>query len=353
MRNFWQKIKHDMGERVGKRELIIGTVIFIIVLGGLVAFGLTRPAVAPTKPVKPAPQPVVYTSPLTGMPVTQAQSKLPITGVMIENSDFARPQSGLSSAGVVFEAVAEAGITRFLALYQYENPANLGPVRSLRPYYLNWAMGFDASIAHVGGSPEALSDIKSWNGRDIGEFANGNYYHRISSRFAPHNMYTNLKNLQTIEKNKGYTSSNFVGFQRKKASPAKVPTARNIYFNISYPDFAVHYVYDSKSNSYTRYMAGTKHIDANTHKVIAPNVVIGIVVPYNIESDNYHSDYQAIGSGRAYVFQDGKVTVGSWNKSSHKSNISFKDSRGKTIALDPGQTWITALASSSNISYKK
>lgn len=354
MKHFFARLKYGLKERVGKRELIVGAVILIILLGCGIALGLSKPAMAPhSPPPKPKPKPVAIVSPLTGLPVTAAQAKMPITGVMIENSDFARPQSGLSSAGVVFEAIAEAGITRFLALYQTESPStSLGPVRSLRPYFLNWAMGFQASIAHVGGSPEALTDIKNWGGRDIGEFGYGGYYHRISSRFAPHNMYTSLGNLEKINKVKSYTTSEFTPFVRKKAAPAKTPTAATINFNVSYPDFAVKYVYNQAQNTYTRYMAGVKHIDANTGKVIAPNVVIGIVVPYGIESDNYHSRYGVIGSGAAYIFQDGTVTKGTWSKSSHSSNITFTDAAGKPIALDPGQTWITALASASRISYK-
>ena len=101
---------------------------------------------------------------------------------MVENSLAARPQSGLSQAGVVFEALAEGGVTRFMALYQDTTPTNVGPIRSARPYFIEWAMGFDAAYAHVGGSPVALSDIKAWNVQDLNQFYYGGYYHRISSR---------------------------------------------------------------------------------------------------------------------------------------------------------------------------
>jgi len=116
-------------------------------------------------------KPTTEASKLTGVQVDPAVNQRPTTAVMIENSTAARPQSGLDQAGVVFEAIAEGGITRFEAIYQDSQPAYLGPVRSVRPYYIQWALGFDAAIAHVGGSPEALSDIKTWNAKDLDQFA--------------------------------------------------------------------------------------------------------------------------------------------------------------------------------------
>jgi Protein of unknown function (DUF3048) N-terminal domain/Protein of unknown function (DUF3048) C-terminal domain len=348
--SFKDKLKHFLREKLTRKEFIIGSVIFVVLLGGAIAFGLSNRAAAPqqaaTKP-KPA---IVITSPLTGLPVTAAQAKRPVTGVMVENSDFARPQSGLGQAGVVFEAIAEAGITRFLALYQEATPSNIGPIRSARPYFLEWALGFNASLAHVGGSPEALNDINAWHVRDIGEFGYGSYYHRISSREAPHNMYTGMAQLNAIEKLNHWTTSHFTGFPRKKDDPAKKPTARRINFNISWSDFAVAYNYDSKKNAYLRQEAGAKHIDANTGKQLEPKVVIGIVVAYNLESDGYHSQYAAIGSGKAYIFQDGKVTIGNWHKPSKTHQITFTTG-GKPIKLNAGQTWITALGSANDISY--
>ena len=167
-------------------QISMGVAALILVLiGGSVAYAMTRPGkvdntqlskVAPKpKPVPPAPP----TSPLTGMEVSADDAKRPVTGVMIENTVFARPQSGLKEAGVVYEAIAEAGITRFLALYQEAKPGNIGPVRSARPYYVDWAHSFDAAYGHVGGSPDALAKIKSDGVKDLDQFFNSAYYHRI------------------------------------------------------------------------------------------------------------------------------------------------------------------------------
>ena len=107
---------------------------------------------------------------------------------MIENSPDARPQSGLKAAGVVYEAIAEGGITRFMALYQTSKPELIGPVRSLRMYYLDWFAPYSASIAHVGGSLNALTEARSGKYRDLDQFFNSQTYWRASDRYAPHNV---------------------------------------------------------------------------------------------------------------------------------------------------------------------
>src|SRR5581483_7848643 len=155
---------------------------------GDVSFGFIKHKAKPKAPTTVA-------SPLTGVQVAPALAARPVTGIMIENSDFARPQSGLQDAGVVYEAIAEAGITRFLALYQDSSPQYIGPVRSLRPYYIDFAAPFQASIVHVGGSPDALSEVKSGGFRNLDEFYNGDYFTRISARDAPHNVYTSFAEL--------------------------------------------------------------------------------------------------------------------------------------------------------------
>ena len=341
----------------GKKEWLTLAAVIILLGGGTAGWLLTRHStpVASTKPkVVVVKKPVVVVpttvpSALTGLPVAPSVNSGPVTGVMIENSDEARPQSGLNSAGVVFEAIAEGGITRFLALFQDTTPDNVGPIRSARPYYEQWALGFDAGYAHVGGSPEALADLKTWGVRDLDQFYNGGSYHRVSNRAAPHNVYTAIATLNQLETKKGYTSSSFTSFPRKPAAPAKLPTAKTINLTLSGPDFNVVYQYDPATNSYLRNEAGAPQIDANTSTQLSPKVVIALVMPYSIEADGYHSSYTTIGSGPVYVFQDGLVTVGQWAKSSNASQFIFTDSSGAVIALNPGQTWLTAIAKTANV----
>lgn len=350
-----EKSKFALSWPLSKKQwLIILAVVLVIAaaIGGYLYSTQKSKPVVVKKVVVVAPKPVVpktVASTLSGLQVDPSLNAGPVTGVMIENSQDARPQSGLSQASVVFEAIAEGGITRFLALFQDTAPDNVGPIRSARPYYLQWALGFDAGYAHVGGSPEALASIKTWGVRDLDQFYNSGSYHRVTSRIAPHNVYTSVSTLVDLEKSKGYTSSNYTGFPRKAEAPAKIPTAKTINISISGPIYNVTYTYDPATNSYLRSEGGEAHIDANTNTQIKPKVVVAMVMPYSLEADGYHSSYNTIGSGTAYIYQDGLVTNGQWSKSGNASQFTFTDSSGTVIKFNPGQTWLTAVGKESNV----
>ncbi len=345
----------------GRKQWIITSVITVLVLGGAGAAWVVTHHKQPVRPpkkeaIKKALPPTPIYSDLSGLQIADTSlNKKPVTAVMVENSIDARPQSGLSQAGVVFEAQAEGGVTRFMALYQDTAPDNVGPIRSARPYYIQWALGFDAAYAHVGGSPDGLADITAWGVQDMNQFYNGNYYHRITTRDAPHNVYTGISTLNTLESQKGYNST-FTGFPRAATqSPSTTPTASSIDFAISGPIYNPHFAYNAASNSYDRSTDGTPDTDANTGKQLSPNVVIAIVVPLSQgaldSSGAYYSNYNVIGTGQAYVFQNGTVTIGQWHKTDNNSQITFTDSNGAVIPLNRGQTWISAVAATNQITY--
>ncbi|HET8709435.1 MAG TPA: DUF3048 domain-containing protein [Candidatus Saccharimonadales bacterium] len=358
-KGFWNLDAPAWWERLSNKQrglLVVASLVALGIVSGGGSYLYMHSRKPPVIAISPAPKKVVTTvaSNLTGLQVDPSVNQRPVTAVMIENSLFARPQSGLDQAGVVFEAIAEAGITRFMGLYQDTQPGYLGPVRSVRPYYEQWAMGFDAAIAHVGGSPEALRNIKTWGVKDLDQFYNAGAYHRISSRYAPHNMYTSMAALNKVEKSKGYGAARYTGFDRKKEAPLKKPDVTTINFNISTNDYHVRYTYDAKNNSYLRSMGGAKHyvVDAKGKKTqLDPKVVIAMVMHYGLESDGYHSTYSAVGSGNVYVFQDGTVTKGTWSKPSKADQFKFYDMNGHPLALNPGQTWLTAVGSASDVTY--
>jgi hypothetical protein len=340
----------------GRKEYITAAVVVLFAgLGIFLLLSHSKPKpVVKAAIMKLAPKPTTVASTLSGLQVDPKLNKLPVTGVMIENSTDARPQSGLGQAMVVFEAVAEGGVTRFLALYQDTSPGSVGPVRSARPYYIQWALGFDAGYAHVGGSTDGLADIKAWGVHDLDQFANSGAYDRITSRAAPHNVYTSIARLNQLEVSKGYTSSTFTGFVRKKEAPAKTPTARSINLTLSGAVYNAHYDYNAATNSYNRSEGGAPQIDANTNTQISPKVIIAMVVPESQgaldATGAYYSNYNVIGSGTAYIFQDGIVTTGQWTKSDNTTQITFTDAAGKPIGLNPGQTWLTAVTDTSKVS---
>jgi hypothetical protein len=339
----------------GRKEWAVA-VVLVLLIGGGAGYALTHKAKPKPATIKPIPKVTAQTktvpSTLSGLPVDPSVNQRTVTGIMIENSIDSRPQAGLGQASVIFEAVAEGGITRFLALYQDTAPDNVGPIRSARPYYIEWNLAFDAGYAHVGGSPAALADIKAWGVRDLDQFANSGSYHRVNTRAAPHNVYTSIAALNQLEVSKGYVTSKFTGFARKpKDTPAKTPTAKSIDLRISGPLYGVHYDYAPASNSYARSEGGAPHIDTNTNSQIYAKVVVAMVVPYGIAADGHHSEYATIGNGPVFIFQDGTVTTGTWTKTAGPGQITFADAAGKPIKLNPGITWLTAVGGAGDATY--
>lgn len=338
--------------------VVSGALLALVLITALLFFVVfaKKPAkiqsTQPQKVVKKEVKPTTVPSRLTGLPIPLNQKDIPVTGIMIENSLDARPQSGLKDAGIVFEAVAEGGITRFLALFEETQPDYVGPIRSIRPYYLDWLLPFDASIAHVGGSPDALAKIKTTGAKDLDQFYNSNSYDRIGSRAAPHNVYTSLGRLIDLEKGKGLDKSTFTSLTRKVEAPSKLPTASSIDFTISGPAFSVHYDYDVATNSYKRSEGGQPHIDEKTTAQLSPKVVITLVTDQSLDGDGLHTVYNTTGTGSMYVFQDGVFTLGNWTKNDAKSQFTFTDQVGKPIDLNPGQTWISIVGLSGDVSYK-
>ncbi len=342
---------------LSKKQKILLFFILFLFIGGLSAgavFAFSSKQVdAPPPPTvvvkKEEPKPTTEASRLTGIQVEPALNKRQVTGIMIENSPDARPQSALNQAGVVFEAVAEGGITRFLTLFQESQPDYIGPVRSVRPYYLDWVQGFDAAIVHAGGSPEGLAKIRSDGVKDIDHGANGAAFTRVNNRYAPHNLYTSMAKLDEVSNKRGYTSSTFEGFPRKTEKAIAVPTAKAIDLNISSYLYNARYDYDAASNSYKRSEGGKPHTDEKSGTQLSPKVVIAMVMSYG--QRGIYSVYNAVGSGKVYIFQDGGVTEGTWQKEGSKTQITFSDSAGAPIKLNPGQTWLSAVSGAEKVKY--
>lgn len=356
----WHRLTRWFSRLKPWQQILFGVVAFILLTG--ITFGaytLLTDKPAPVAPKKvavvkkepPAPQPTTVPNTLTGRQVAPEINQRQVTAVMIENSTDARPQGGLQQAGVVFEAIAEGGITRHIALFQDTDAESIGPVRSVRPYYISWAQGFDAAIAHVGGSPEALQIMRDRGVKDLDN--NTAYMQRVSFRYAPHNVFTSTALLRQYQDSKGYTSSSYTGFVRsiKPGVPVSPVTAGNIAVNISSKNYNSSYLYNPATNNYARTLAGVPHTDVSTKTQITPDVVVVLVMNYSIHPDGIHSVYNTVGSGQVYIFQNGGVTTGTWAKTDHTAQITFTDGSGKPIPLNPGQTWVSAVSSADKVTY--
>ena len=307
----------------------MGSALLVIIAGAATAYALSRDNKIDQKP------PPKSFSQLTGVEVEGEVARRPILGVMIENSPSARPQTGLDSAGIVFEATTEGGITRYLALYQENMPEQVGPVRSLRTHFLEWAMGFDASIAHAGGSAEALQLVKERNAKSMTQFTNPDSYFRVDFRAAPHNLYAKTDNLRALQEKLKHQKSRFSGIPRTGDAPAETAKAAKIEIDFSTSVYKVEFRYDKKNNSYVRYLDGQKHIDKATKKPITVKnlVVLKMSKPIN----------DAIGEGEAWLFKDGKAQKVRWFKKDFDRRLKLLDDNNAEVPLNRGDSWFAAL----------
>jgi hypothetical protein len=337
-----------------KKLTIILSIVGVILIGGGTAAALyffnQKPVETNTSAAKPAPEPepepIKYYSPLTGdLVADEAATKQAVTGIMIENSPDARPQSGIKDSGVIFEAIAEGGITRFLVLYQEQKPQLIGPVRSVRMYYVDWVAAFNASVAHIGGSYNALQEVRNGSYRDIDQFFNAGAYWRATDRYAPHNVYTSFERLDALNAAKGYTTSSFTGFSRKDSKALATPVATHIDVTMSSASYNSAYDYDATTNTYNRSQLGQPFTDREAGQ-LSPRVVVVMKVPQRtVFEDGYRQQIDAIGSGVAYVFQDGDVHEVTWSKPSKAEQIKFTTAEGEDFRLARGQTFISAVPS--------
>lgn len=337
---------------------------------------------------------VEFYSALTGEKLASAAERdAPVYCIQTPNgTDGARPQAGLDQAGVIFEAIAEAGITRFAAIYQNPTSAVIGPIRSLRIYYLEWDTPFDCTIVHAGGADDALVAVASGGYRDLSEDYKYMYRSTAGARLW-NNLFTTSTYLKQYNDDHSYTTSNVDGFARM--SPAESERARVDELAVEKLDitkpasmdtsaltakvdqiglkfggwasFNVNYTYDMTTNKYLRsYETGEAHTvyscpegdlgEKSPESVceltqMAPSVVIAMVVQEQKASDGYHEDIDAVGTGKAYIFQNGTVITGKWNKASKDMQIKFIADDGNEIKLATGQTIISAVPNYGRIEY--
>ncbi|MEI7818800.1 MAG: DUF3048 domain-containing protein [bacterium] len=338
-----------------RNQIIVGisaTIIIAASLGGWYVLTHKKKVVAeapkPTETPRPSesPKPITKAAPLTGLQVDPAQADLPIVGVVVENLyPDARPQSGLSQAGIVYEALAEGGITRYQAFYQ-ELPKDIGPVRSLRTYFAYWGLEYNSPVAHAGGNADALDLAAAQKMKDLNAF----YYldfRRISSRYAPHNLYITGESLGKLAKAQGFDEKPTVeAWPYKDDAKSPTPTASKITVDFSYYDYQASFAYNPDSNDYTRSVRGVPAIDQNTEKAAQPKNVIVMYMPTSYgktRTDEQTVIMQIIGSGKAVVFRDGVATEGTWKKESAGGRTTFTDTAGAPISLNRGQTWVSVV----------
>ena len=289
----------------------------------------------------PAPEPTSLT---TGLPWSGAYKPV---GIIIENSAAARPQSNIALADIVYEMVAEGGITRFFCLFSDNMPDIAGPVRSTRVYFIDIQQEWDCAFVHYGGPNEEPS-INIWPYIDKFDFParvdgyKGKYSNmlwRDNSRRKPHNAYVNPQEVQAMIPD-DYTI----------ATPAFRFEADAVYIGDSGRTVEIHFrssniakfEYDAAREKYLRYVNGDPFMDRVTEEQItAKNIIVQYAKHHYIKTSLYtRLRIDLIGSGKAEYFINGKHIEGSWERESVDSQTVYYDQNGEPISFAPGNTWV-------------
>lgn len=308
--------------------------------------------------------------------------------VMIENSDEARPQSGLSRADIVYEALAEGWITRFMGVFYCNTPMEnilFAPVRSARTYFVDWVSEYDALYNHVGGAntysdnsektnskADALGQIERYGIKDMDLLASGFGYpncYRNPDRLdhpvaTEHTVVCQSENIYQIAAKRGWNNTdekgvswdkNFTPWSIKddpQESERGTVNSVKMVFSEGYDKYDVVWDYDRTINSYKRKNGGIPHLDLEANEqLFAKNVVVLLTKLIGPVDENGHFLYTTIGSGKAIIFQDGKAIVGSWSKKTRVGRTEFFDSVGKEIKFTRGQIFIEVLPSEQQVIY--
>jgi hypothetical protein len=356
----------DLPNLRGRKALLTwgGISVSLFLIAGGIALAYYRffagPQINPVgsqSSVSASPKPPVdardIPGPINGSLFTASESatwknRTPLA-VIIENHLDSRPQSGLGSADLVYEALAEGGITRQMGIFLTNlSDVNIGPIRSMRVYFLDWLEEYSALAAHVGGNVHALARIIPEHVKDLDQFYNSASYLRTTDRFAPHNVYSSIAKLWSLGTSKSYTGfQNFHSYTFKdEASATSRPAAQKISLSfLGDINYQVVWTYVPADNAYLRVVGGVPAIDRNLNKQIEAKTVIVQVIPYTFFTGDEKGalNMQDIGSGKAYVFEDGLTTNATWSKVDRTSRTIFNDAAGKEIPLNRGQIWIEAV----------
>jgi hypothetical protein len=297
-------------------------------------------------------------------------------GVMIENHVDARPQSGLSGADTVYEAVAEGGITRFLAIFYCQDAGQVGPVRSARTYFVDFASEYaDFPLyAHVGGAnqpgpADALGQIDTygWTGyNDLNQFSIGfptfwRDYDRLPGVATEHTMYSSVSKLLDYAKttrkltnvdDKGKSwDIKFVPYTfTDDAALSQRGVSQSIHLEFwqsAGSNYFVDWTYNSKTNLYARANGGKPHLDKDTGKQLMAKNVVVLEMVQDDANDGYvandHLLFKDLGTGKAVIFKDGKRINGTWEKDKRTSRTIISDASGKEVQFDRGLIWFEVL----------
>jgi hypothetical protein len=333
-----------------------------------VATPTATPTPTPTDSPSPSPSPTVGPtdipagweySDLDGVAVpADLAHRLPLA-IMIDDYKNARPQSGFSSASIVYQAMIDDSSDRYMMIFQEGTATDIGPVRSARPYFVYWAAEYKALYGHFGGDALALQRVipamaaSIYNEDDL----NGGAcpYHRVNTRAAPYNAYTNTAELIRCAAKRNYPATYQalpVRTFTDDTPEAQRPASQTI--TIPYLAEKIGYQYDPASDSYLRTVNGQLQLDpANNQQVVARNIVV-MFQAYSIvpSLDKLRPSVTNVGTGKAIVFKEGQAITGTWKKGSNTALTVLYDDAGNVIPLVRGEIFMQSVPIGTAVTYK-
>ncbi|QMV41332.1 DUF3048 domain-containing protein [Cohnella cholangitidis] len=310
------------------------------------------PTVSATESAGETPTPnAAFLAPLTGLPAEKEVTNRPFA-VSINNLAPARPQSGMTQADTVWEVLAEGGITRFVAIFQSKEFTDpIGPVRSIRPYFIQIGEFYSGIVVHAGASNDAFAILQKQKKEDLDEITNaGAYFYRDKSRKAPHNVYTTLEKLREGTEKRKYKSTAEVPLMAFNATPPALATAASanqidIKFMLS--DYKVSYAYDSAKAVYARSINGKPHIDKNNDQQLTATNLVVLNAKHDIKDDVGRLVVDLDKGGDAILFQNGKAIPCQWERKDGDVIRLVKD--GQELPFLPGVTYYHVVPNSTTL----
>ncbi len=283
--------------------------------------------------------------------------------VMIDNNVNAWPQYAINKAYIVYEIIVEAQETRLMALFKNADVDAIGPIRSSRHYFLDYALENDAIYAHLGWSPQAQGDISSLGVNNINGQAydtgaartSSSKYWREQSRKAPHNAFTSINSLYQIAKDKGYRTTSdkksVLNYVAKEVNLENGQTANSVSIPYS-GSHIVKFEYNSELGKYERYSKGVKQKDGSTgEEVVTKNIIITFAKNYTLNDPEQkgRQGLENIGTCDGYYITNGKAIKIKCVKKSRGEQTVYKDLDGNEIQVNDGNTFIEICPINANV----
>jgi hypothetical protein len=294
--------------------------------------------------------------PLTGLKLENENWSFFPVAIMIENSYTVRPQAGLAQADIIYEAPVESNITRLLAIFDnHQSVEKVGPVRSARPYFMDWAEEYGGIYMHAGGSPQALASIKQYNFINIDQIGSGEiYFWRDQKLKMPSNLFTSATNwsrvgeIKEIEFQNATSSVNILWhFVDAPVVDEKVKSEIVIKYSEDY--YKVNWRFNNIAQQYQRWQNDEKFIFDSGDQAQASNVIIQEVISRLIDIERKEMDTQK--GGKVQIFNALGKQTGQWKYINNRTRF-FNEAGTEELQLLPGRTWVQIINDASKLEIK-